>query len=281
MKIVYGKNRLKKTGQTISYTANDDGARQDGVLAEVHYTDNGDNTITDNTTGLMWVKDPFALGAPLNAPFSSYTAALAATHGLTLAGYNDWRVPNIYELESIVDYSRHNPMVDPAYFANPGLTLTSSTTIVNQSLQMCLSIDTDATQPTPTTYYVRPVRGGSCFGRNRVCLGSYVDTPVVGQGAQQQAYDDAYYHAGNSISPRFVDTGNGTISDRHSGLMWVKSVPQMITGFPGAVHSTNMIQAYKSAFTNVTGTTYNPADLVAITGTYLSSGTVNTGYFIC
>src|SRR5262249_20870553 len=43
-----------KTGQTTSYTAGDDGAVQKGDARA--YTDNGDGTITDNRTGLMWEK---------------------------------------------------------------------------------------------------------------------------------------------------------------------------------------------------------------------------------
>ncbi|KJR41414.1 protein of unknown function DUF1566 [Candidatus Magnetoovum chiemensis] len=49
---------LGKTGQTVSYRAGDDGDLQKGVsLPEPRFTDNGDGTVTDNHTGLMWLKD--------------------------------------------------------------------------------------------------------------------------------------------------------------------------------------------------------------------------------
>ena len=68
--------------------------------------DNGTDTVTDTTTGLMWQK--------ATAP-GTYTwqQALAYAETLTLAGYTDWRLPNHNELQSLVDYSRYNPSIDP------------------------------------------------------------------------------------------------------------------------------------------------------------------------
>ncbi|MCB1159642.1 MAG: Ig-like domain-containing protein, partial [Leptospiraceae bacterium] len=43
-----------KTGQTTSYAANDDGASQNGVARG--YSDNGNGTVTDTATGLVWQK---------------------------------------------------------------------------------------------------------------------------------------------------------------------------------------------------------------------------------
>ncbi len=76
------------------------------------YTDNGDGTITDNVSGLMWQKD---MGAKI-----SYPDAIDKAETLTLAGYSDWRLPNAKELQSIVDYSRspqstNSPAIDPVF----------------------------------------------------------------------------------------------------------------------------------------------------------------------
>jgi hypothetical protein len=66
--------------------------------------DNADGTITDQNTGLMWQKE--------TAP-GTYTweQALAYANNLTLAGHSDWRLPNINELHTLVDYSRGEPAV--------------------------------------------------------------------------------------------------------------------------------------------------------------------------
>ncbi len=63
------------------------------------FVDNGDGTITDNATGLMWQQADSGSGI-------NWEAALAHAEGLTLAGHDDWRLPNAKELQSIVDYTR-------------------------------------------------------------------------------------------------------------------------------------------------------------------------------
>ena len=72
---------------------------------------NGDSTVTDLSTGLMWQQDTAS---------GSYTweGALSYTESLTLAGYDDWRLPNPKELQSIVDYGSLNPAIDIDFFPN-------------------------------------------------------------------------------------------------------------------------------------------------------------------
>jgi hypothetical protein len=75
------------------------------------YTDNGDDTITDNVTQLMWQK---------SANSAVYSQADAVTHcsGLTQAGYDDWRLPTEIELVSLVDFGSSAPCMDTRYFPN-------------------------------------------------------------------------------------------------------------------------------------------------------------------
>jgi hypothetical protein len=63
-----------------------------------NYVNNGDGTITDTDTNLMWAQVP--------SSSLSWTAALSYAEGLTLGGYSDWRMPNVKELESLVDFTR-------------------------------------------------------------------------------------------------------------------------------------------------------------------------------
>jgi len=143
------------TGQTTSYAAGDDGAIKAG--APLSYTHNGDGTITDNNTKLMWEKKSNGDGSlhemTYSYPWSAEcqdkatlcqsatdcsqlpgTAVCTATDGqgtgLTIfqwvaqlnaagfAGHTDWRVPNVKELQSIVDYGAYNPAVDAAFNTN-------------------------------------------------------------------------------------------------------------------------------------------------------------------
>ena len=111
--------RLLGTGQTSSYAPGDDGAvRAGGALS---YTDNGDGTVTDNRTGLTWEKktdDNVRTNYTWQAAFE-YVAALNAAN---FAGHSDWRLPNVRELMSIIDYGRSNPSIDPIFGPTSGNT---------------------------------------------------------------------------------------------------------------------------------------------------------------
>lgn len=71
-----------------------------------NFVDNGDGTVTDLATGLMWQKAD-------DGNARSWEAALAYADGLILAGYDDWRLPNAKELQSIVDYTHAPDATDP------------------------------------------------------------------------------------------------------------------------------------------------------------------------
>ena len=83
-----------------------------GCSSAGRYTDNGDSTVTDNCTGLMWQKDTGNEGTKLD-----WCAALAYCEGLSLGGHDDWRLPNIHELQSIVDYGYQDPAIHPVFSA--------------------------------------------------------------------------------------------------------------------------------------------------------------------
>lgn len=64
-----------------------------------NFVENNDGTITDLATGLMWQQDDSQSGL-------NWRQALDYAEELELAGYDDWRLPNVKELQSLVDYSR-------------------------------------------------------------------------------------------------------------------------------------------------------------------------------
>ena len=67
------------------------------------YVDNGDGTVTDAVTGLMWAKD--AGGK------QQYAAGTKAAKASRLGGHDDWRVPTIKELYSLMDFTGIDPIV--------------------------------------------------------------------------------------------------------------------------------------------------------------------------
>ncbi len=81
-----------------------------------HFTDNGDDTITDNATGLVWQKTVSAM---------TYSYADALSHCASLGG--GWRAPTILELHSIVDETRTLPSIDTVFPPLPTNLFWSST----------------------------------------------------------------------------------------------------------------------------------------------------------
>jgi hypothetical protein len=104
-----------------------DAAYMAGVPAS--YTDNGDGTVTDDVSGLMWEK--LSDDASIHDKDTQYTWAnafsvkIAGLNGTNFAGHNDWRVPNIKELNSIINFGVTNPSTYPQLFNNciPGCTV--------------------------------------------------------------------------------------------------------------------------------------------------------------
>ena len=101
---------LPATGVTESHETGDDGYYEAGCPMVDRFVDNGDGTVTDTCTGLMWVRaDLFPGPAP-----DMWDTAIMLCEGLAFAGYDDWRLPNLRELQSLADYGRLGPAIDPA-----------------------------------------------------------------------------------------------------------------------------------------------------------------------
>jgi hypothetical protein len=106
-----GSIQLPRTGQNISYATNDDGAVQKGIAwPSPRLIDNNNGTVTDNLTGLVWLKNANCFRAQV------WTAALASANTLAsgACGLSDgsasgqWRLPNRKEMQSLLDRSKYN-----------------------------------------------------------------------------------------------------------------------------------------------------------------------------
>jgi len=109
-----------RSGETGSYTVYG--------WSGTRFTDNNDGTVTDNLTGLIWLKNANSLSGS-----TVWASALSYCNNLEAGGYTDWRLPNINELHSLVDLSGEtNPaLLDGHPFTNvvcEGYVYWSSTT---------------------------------------------------------------------------------------------------------------------------------------------------------
>jgi len=121
-----------------------------------HLVINGDETVTDTATGLMWQQ---ATDVGMN-----WEVAISHCEALSLAGYNDWRLPNRRELRSLVEYSRYDPAIDRDIFPDTlSFDYWSSTTYAyttDDAWDVYFYSGNDYYNYKSYSYYVRAVRGG-------------------------------------------------------------------------------------------------------------------------
>ncbi|RMF73182.1 MAG: DUF1566 domain-containing protein [Planctomycetota bacterium] len=232
--------QLPATGQTTSYSDGDDGDVQSGVAIDnaTRFEDMGDGTIVDHKTGLMWLADAsclinnypkwetdgFADGwVPWNDALAFIADINSGDASACGAGYTDWRLPNVNELESLVDAGQGELN---AWLMSMGFTdveanaYWTSTTNVDSPDTFAYVVDLSDGSVSKlgnkgsVITSVLPVRGVSVS-----------DTPVwrTGQTTSYAAGDDGEHQAGVAWpSPRFTDNGDGTVTDHLTGLMWLK-----------------------------------------------------------
>ncbi len=236
---------LPRTGQTTSYASADDFATRQGVAwPTTRFTDNQNGTVTDHLTGLVWLKNAGCI-APGN-----WATSLAAANQLAqgACGLTDgsavgqWRMPNVNELESLVDVAHSNPALATGHpFTNINLTSAywSSTTymaLTSNAMAIRFSdgrwingIDSnDGTfnnAKTSSNNAVWAVKSGGAGAVQVLATGVFA-VPTGGGGAGQSfgPADDAILQLGAPLtSPRFIDKGDGTLADTVTGLTWLKN----------------------------------------------------------
>jgi len=163
------KSGLLKTGHITCYNSDGDtilcgGTGQDGDYQAgkgFYYTDHGDGTVTDHVTGLMWPKDGNGLGC-WNGQTATWTEAIDYCESLDFAGYTDWRLPNVRELVSLINWGNYGPTIDTTVFINTNYDYWTSTPTDSSSTAWLVNFGTGHTYyyVRTTGLYLRAVRGG-------------------------------------------------------------------------------------------------------------------------
>ena len=260
---------LPATGQTTCWDSNGNvipcaGTGQDGELREgapLAYVDHGDGTVTDVNTGLMWEK--LSHDGTVHDDHNTYTWAnaisghVATLNSTNFAGHNDWRLPNVRELLSIVTYQNLLPTVAPAFdnHCSSGCDVTRCSCTFSGDTWTSTS---EADSPSNQWFVdfqdgqvgaglehgsgpVRAVRDAStgcplpATGQTTCWDSSRNVIPCAGTG------QDGELRKGAPLA--YVDNGNGTVTDLNTGLVWEKLSDD------GTVHDKDNLYTWANAFT--------------------------------
>jgi hypothetical protein len=172
------------------------------------YKDNGDGTITDLVTGLMWQKS-------LPNDKYNYQECVNYVDTCSIAGYTDWRLPTIKELYSLILFSGVTGMSESSsipYFDTDYFDFRFGGA-VNSSERFI-----DAQYATSTIYK------GTTMGGNETMFGvNFVDGRIKGYPTFKDFEIKLVRGSTDYGQNEFVDNGDGMISDKATGLMWDKS----------------------------------------------------------
>ena len=258
---------VARTGQTKCYADNgtekscagtgQDGAIQAGaVWPDPRFSERADGTVTDNLTGLVWAKNANLLGtvdADNDTDGTAGDGAVTWQHALdyikrlnrlTYLGHNDWRLPNVNELESLV----HAGVYNPALPTNPFLNVQSfdydwsSTSNANYTDYAWVvdMIGGHVGNDLKTNYFfVWPVRSGQCgsFDYSIICLPKTGQTTCYNSsgtviGCTGTGQDGDLQKGVDWPDLRFTDHGDNTTTDNLTGLVWAKHANLMVTRDP-------------------------------------------------
>lgn len=195
---------------------------------EPSYTDNGDGTVTDNVTGLMWQQSSDLNGdGIIDAKDKlSYADAFAGESSFNLAGHTDWRLPSIKEAYSLILFSGEDisgfegasadefiPFIDTEYFEFGYGDVSAGERLIDA-------------QFATTSKYVSTVMHNqeAMFGTNLADgrIKGYGINAMPGSNLNKGFY--VMYVRGNSTYGinKFSEQSNGTITDAATELMWMQ-----------------------------------------------------------
>ncbi len=189
---------------------------QDGQYqgAQPHYRDNGDGTVTDLVTGLMWQKAFIR-----NVAWSDASSVAKQVH---TGGYSDWRVPTIKELYSLIQFTGTTGSSGPSNSTPPPDAKPFLDTSVFDFEYPHVHRYIDAQYISSTAYLGTVMHTAGFFGVN------FADGRIKGYPQRGRRDGSGWYLRLVRGNPQyghnhFTDSGNGTVSDTATGLMWQQS----------------------------------------------------------
>jgi len=186
---------LPDSGETLHYTTTF-GEDADYSIYNPFFINNGDGTVTDTVTGLMWQKTDGGEMTIQNAQLYCNT--------LTLGGYTNWRLPNAYEGYSILNLGDLNPALDTNYFTK-------------NSAEYWWTSDRQVGDT--SVIWVTNAGGG---------IGNHPMTETISAGGVKNFYVRAVRNITTPpvIPAHFTDNGDGTVTDNLTSLTWEKVLVQ-------------------------------------------------------
>jgi len=130
------------------------------------FVDNGDGTVTDRATGLMWQKD----GSPKPLTLKRATSYIRSLSNKRFMGYSDWRIPTVEELASLIgENAKRGLYIDPLFATKQKSCWSSDSGFVEDKYMK-------------DVWIVSFVEGKTILrmlGDNAILLGEYTDTYYV------------------------------------------------------------------------------------------------------
>lgn len=181
------------------------------------YRDNGDGTVSDQNTGLMWQADP--------GEKRTYSEVVADVSRCRTGGYDDWRLPTIKELYSLIlftgtdpdprsrDAAGPKPFIDTRYFKFQYGKASDGDRII------------DSQWATSTLYVGKVMHGAQAMFGVNFADGRIKGYPTGNMPGRGPKTFYVIYVRGNQDYGKndFVDNGDGTVTDRATGLTWQKA----------------------------------------------------------
>ncbi len=173
------------------------GEDSDYVRNPQSYKDNGDGTVTDNVTGLMWTK--------ADAGEKTWEAYVAYCDQLSLAGYDDWKLPDAEEAFTIIDISASpfNPVFTSDHSGKYFWTMNRQADGDDKRWEVNAGGGTGAHLKNST------ISAGGKFEFHGRCVREVVPA--------------------KRVKEHFADNKDGTVTDNGNGLVWMQMEPGEMT----------------------------------------------------